>query len=435
MSRVDERFGPATRPLRGSLAVPGDKSISHRAALLGAMSEGTVRIEGYLRSADTLATLEAVSALGASVSRERDAVIVKGVGLRGVREPVGPIDVRNAGTLLRLLPGWLAGQEGRSFTLDGDESIRRRPVDRIIAPLEQMGASISAAGGRTAPVTVHGAKLRGIRYTQPIASAQVKSAVLIAGLLADGPTVVSEPAPSRDHTERMLLAMGAQLRRHGRRVTVTPGDALQARDLFVPGDPSSAAFWVTAALLVPGSTLHIHPVAANWTRCGFIAIARRMGAAIEGELEQPSAQLRALEPATALEATHGPLTGTTVEGAEVPLAIDELPLVALLGCFAEGETVVTGAGELRVKESDRIATVVEGLRALGATIKGTEDGFVVRGTGGLRGGVLHAHGDHRLAMLGAIAGLASREGVEVIGMEAAAVSYPGFAGDLARLTR
>jgi 3-phosphoshikimate 1-carboxyvinyltransferase len=432
---VTSLFAPASRGLSGSVVAPADKSISHRAALLAAMSDGVVRIEGYLRAADTLATLEAVAALGAGVEMGGEEVVVSGVGLRGARAPAATIDVQNSGTLLRLLPGWLAGQEGRTFVLDGDESIRRRPVDRIVTPLEQMGARLEATDGRTAPLTVHGGPLKGIEYAMPVASAQVKSAVLLAGLLADGPTTVIEPAPSRDHTERMLLAMGVELHRDGARITVRPADGARPSDLRVPGDPSSAAFLIAAATLIEGSAVTVGNVAANWTRTGFIEIARRMGAAIDGEIEPPGAPLRAHEPTTALEVTHSGLRGTVVEPAEIALAIDELPLVALLGCFAEGETVISGAQELRLKETDRIVTVVEGLSALGAAIEATDDGFVVRGAGGLRGGVLHSHGDHRLAMLGAIAGLASREGVEVVGMDAAAVSYPGFVDDVMRLSR
>jgi 3-phosphoshikimate 1-carboxyvinyltransferase len=258
--------------------------------------------------------------------------------------------------------------------------------------------------------------------------------VLMAGLVADGATTVLEPLPSRDHTERMLAAAGVSIHRNGRRVTVANTDELELDTLTVPGDPSSAAFAVAAGVLIPGSRLIVRNVGANWTRTGFMRIVQRMGGIVIGDLEEDlSDDIPTTEPVTDLDVMSGPLVGTTVEPDEVPLAIDELPLVALLGCFAEGETVVRGAQELRVKESDRIATVVEGLRGLGADIEATEDGFAVRGTGGLRGGVLHAHGDHRLAMLGAVAGLASREGVEVVGMEAAAVSYPGFAEDLASL--
>ena len=343
------------------------------------------------------------------------------------------IDVGNAGTLMRLLPGWLAGQPGGSWTLDGDESIRRRPVDRIAEPLRLMGARIDARDDRFAPFTVTGSPLQAIDYALPVASAQIKSCVLLAGLLAERgdhrDRARAQPRPHR--------AAAAALRRdrhaRGARIAVCPQDELELGDLHVPGDPSSAAFHVAAAVLVPGSRIVVEGMAANWTRVGFLRILERMGAVLVGELEPHGAPLSPDEPVTELDVAHGGLVGTTVEAAEVPLAIDELPLVALLGCFAEGETVVRGAEELRVKETDRIATVVDGLRGLGAEIEATADGFVVQGTGGLRGGTIASHGDHRLAMLGAVAGLASREGVEVDGMEAAAVSYPGFEADLAAL--
>jgi 3-phosphoshikimate 1-carboxyvinyltransferase len=430
------RFDPAARGLRGALRVPADKSISHRAALLAAMSSGgPVRVRNYLDAADTNSTLAAVQAVGARVERGDGELLIRGCGLRGARELAGgaAVDVGNAGTLMRLLPGWLAGQDGRSWMLDGDASIRRRPVDRIAEPLREMGARIDAREGRFTPFAVHGAALTGIEYTLPVASAQVKSCVLLAGLLAAGETTVVEPAPSRDHTERMLARAGAPIERSDGRIAVRPVETLTLDAIDVPGDCSSAAFFVAAALLVPGSRVVLEEVNVNWTRTGFLRIAARMGASVDAELERAGA-FAPVEPVSALEVAHGPLRGTTVEPEEVPLAIDELPLVALLGCFAEGETVVRGAGELRVKESDRIATVVDGLRGLGAEIEATDDGVAVRGAGGLRGGRIASHGDHRLAMLGAIAGLASREGVEVEGMDAAAVSYPGFAADVARLT-
>jgi 3-phosphoshikimate 1-carboxyvinyltransferase len=431
---VNARFAPSG-PLRGTLTVAPDKSISHRAALLAAMGVDPVRITGYLDAEDTNSTLAAVRALGALVERpDGDGVVtVRGPGLRAAAPADGPIDVGNAGTLMRLLPGWLAGQDGGSWTLDGDASIRTRPVDRIARPLELMGAELEARDGRFAPFTVTGRPLRGIEYELPVASAQIKSCVLLAGLLAEGPTTVIEPAPSRDHTERMLRAAGVQVERDGNRVTVCPQDELELERVDVPGDPSSAAFHVAAAVLVPGSRIVLERHAANWTRVGFLRILERMGGVVIGDLELPSAEIPAGEPMTELDVAHGPLVGTVVEADEVPLAIDELPLVALLGCFAEGETVVRGAAELRVKETDRIATVVDGLNGLGASIEATPDGFVVQGRTGLRGGSIEAHGDHRLAMLGAVAGLVSREGVEVVGMEAAAVSYPGFERDLASL--
>jgi len=429
---VDVRFEPSGG-LRGELTAPADKSISHRAALLGAMASEPVRIENYLHAADTDSTLAAVQALGALVQVRDGAVVIRGTGLREDREPDGPIDVGNAGTLLRLLPGWLAAQEGRAFTLDGDESVRRRPVDRIAEPLRLMGARLDARESRFPPLTVHGARLRSISYELPVASAQVKSCVLLAALAADGATTVGEPARSRDHTERMLLRAGVNIHRNGRHVTVVNADELVLDRVVVPSDPSSAAFAIAAAVLVPGSRLLVRDVGANWTRTGFLRIVQRMKGIVLGELEDESGELSSEEPICDLDVAHGALEATTVEPEEVPLAIDELPLVALLGCFAEGDTLVRGAGELRVKESDRIATVVEGLRGLGADVEATEDGFAVRGAGGLKGGVIDAAGDHRLAMMGAVAGLASREGVLVRGMEAAAVSYPGFVTDLATL--
>ncbi len=429
---MNMRFEPA-HALSGTVRAPADKSISHRVALLGAMSSEPVRIERYLHAADTTSTLEAVQALGALVEVNGENVVVRGSGLREAREPEGTIDVGNAGTLMRLLPGWLAAQEGRSFTLDGDESIRRRPVDRIAAPLEQMGADLRARDGRFAPLEVHGAHLRAISYELEVPSAQVKSCVLFAGLAADGATTVGEPTRSRDHTERLLLRAGVAIHRNGRHVTVVNTDELALEPISVPGDPSSAAFLIAAGVLVPGSRLLISDVGVNWTRVGFLRILRRMRGIVLGDLEDESGELTRDEPVSDLDVAHGALEGTVVEGEEVPLAIDELPLVALLGCFAEGETLVRGAQELRVKETDRIAGVVDGLRGLGAEIEATPDGFVVQGTGGLRGGTIDAQGDHRMAMVGAVAGLASKEGVEVIGMDAAAVSYPGFIEDVQRL--
>jgi 3-phosphoshikimate 1-carboxyvinyltransferase len=430
---MDVRFEPSSG-LHGELTAPADKSISHRAALLGAMSCEPTRIENYLHAADTDSTLAAVQALGALVEQRDGVTTVRGTGLREARPPDGPIDVGNAGTLLRLLPGWLAAQEGRSFTLDGDESIRRRPVDRVAEPLRMMGATVQAREGRYPPFTVHGGRLRSISYELPVASAQVKSCLLLAALAADGATTVGEPARSRDHTERMLLRAGVSIHRNGRHVTVVNADELVLDRVVVPSDPSSAAFAIAAGVLVPGSRLLIRDVGANWTRTGFLRIVQRMRGIVLGDLEGESGELTAHEPICDLDVAHGALEGTTVEPEEVPLAIDELPLVALLGCFAEGDTIVRGAQELRVKEIDRISTVVEGLRGLGAEIEAAEDGFAVRGTHGLTGGVIDAAGDHRLAMMGAVAGLASREGVTVRGMEAAAVSYPGFVEDIAALS-
>ncbi|MDO8212739.1 3-phosphoshikimate 1-carboxyvinyltransferase [Conexibacter sp. CPCC 206217] len=427
------RFEPADGGLRGTLRVPPDKSISHRSAIFAAMTPEPVRVRNYLDAADTNSTLAAVEQIGAQVERRGGGeLLIRGCGLRSPRATDGPIDVGNAGTLMRLLPGWLAAQPGTAWTFDGDRSIRRRPIDRIAEPLRQMGATIEPTDDRYPPFTLRGAELRGIEYVLPVASAQVKSCVLLAGMNTTEPTTVVEPAPSRDHTERMLAAAGVPVSRDGERVTVRRVERLGLDAIDVPGDFSSAAFWIAAAVLVPGSRIVLEDVNVNWTRTGFARIVERMGGIVSGELE-PAGAFTPGEPVSALEIAHGPLRGTTVEAAEVPLAIDELPLVALLGCFAEGETVVRGAAELKVKESDRIQTVVDGLRGLGAGIEATDDGFVVQGGSGLRGGSIGSHGDHRMAMLGAIAGLASREGVVVEGMDAAAVSYPGFTQDLARL--
>lgn len=431
------RFDPAG-PLRGSLRPPADKSISHRAALIAAMGEGETQINGYLDGEDTLSTLAAVRALGAEVRTGRTsgtdtlhppglAVRIEGVGLRGARPAA--IDVGNAGTLLRLLPGWLAGQAGGEWTLDGDDSIRRRPVDRITEPLRRMGAQLSAREDRLPPLQVTGAPLNGITYELPVASAQVKSCLLFAGLLADSETAVIESHPSRDHTERMLAAAGAEIHTVDGTVTIQPAERLEPGAAIIPADISSAAFFLVAATLVAGSEVILEGVGVNPTRTGILTILERMGAEIELE---PGGEAGG-EPVAELRVRPAPLRGTEVGGAEIPLAIDELPLVALAACFAEGTTTIRDAAELRRKESDRVETVAAALNALGGEVEPTADGMVVSGSGGLRGGTIASHGDHRIAMLGAVAGLASREGVEVEGMEAAAVSYPGFEHDLGSL--
>ncbi|MGC1166686.1 MAG: 3-phosphoshikimate 1-carboxyvinyltransferase, partial [Solirubrobacterales bacterium] len=345
------------------------------------------------------------------------------------------------------LPGWLAGQDGGRWTLDGDDSIRRRPVDRVAIPLRQMGADLSCREERLPPLEIAGTALHGIEYELPVASAQVKSCVLFAGLLAEGETRVIEGNPSRDHTERMLAAAGATIeRRDGadanrvgvsspperdsrQIVAVRPVDRLEPGAIVVPADISSAAFFIVAALLVGGSEVVLERVGLNPTRSGLLTILGRMGAEIEAI---PGGE-EGGEPIGDLRVRVSDLRATAVGGAEVPLAIDELPLVALAACFADGTTTIGDAAELRRKESDRIATVSAALSALGGEVEATADGMVVTGGGGLRGGAIDSHGDHRIAMLGAIAGLASREGVEVHGMDAAAVSYPGFEADLQAL--
>jgi 3-phosphoshikimate 1-carboxyvinyltransferase len=354
------RFDPQG-PLRGPLRPPADKSISHRAALIAAMSEGETLIEGYLDAADTRSTLDAVAALGAGVERlgpEPGAPLrIRGVGLRGPAPAA--IDAGNAGTLLRLLPGWLAGQDGGEWTLDGDDSIRRRPVDRVAAPLRRMGAELSCREERLPPLRIRGVPLRGIEYELPVASAQVKSCLLFAGLLAEGETRIVEPLPTRDHSERLLAAAGAEVGRDGDTVVIQPAARLEVERIVVPADLSSAAFFVVAALLVPGSEVMVEGVGLNPTRVGLLSILERMGA----EIEAIPIGERGGEPIGDLRVVASELRGTEVGAAEVPLAIDELPLVALAACFAEGTTTIRDAAELRRKESDRIETVTAALSA------------------------------------------------------------------------
>jgi 3-phosphoshikimate 1-carboxyvinyltransferase len=415
------RVEPAS-VLRGHVAVPGDKSISHRAVLVSAICDGATEITGFGRSADTEATIAAVRSLGAEVVEEDvDVLRVHGRGLRGLAAPGEPIDCGNAGTLMRLLPGILAGQQGR-FELVGDESLSTRPMERVAEPLRRMGASVETTEGH-APVVVEGASLRGIEYELPVASAQVKSAILFAGLLADGETTVVEPLPSRDHTERMLEQAGARVRRVPGRVSIVAPDRLRLDRVDVPGDFSSAAPLLVAAAIVPGSDVTVHGVGLNPGRIGLLDALERMGARVAVYNRRSIGG----EPAGDVQIHATELVGTRVSAAEVPALVDEIPLFAVAASHARGESVVRGAAELRVKESDRIEAVVEELRRIGAHIRATPDGFRIRGVPArLRGGVVGARGDHRIAMLGAIAGVASREGVDVQGAEAVETSFPGF---------
>jgi 3-phosphoshikimate 1-carboxyvinyltransferase len=416
--------------LVGHLSVPGDKSISHRSVLLGAIGEGDTHVLGFGRSADTQSTIDAVRALGVEVDDVADdELIVHGVGLRGLRP--GSVDCGNAGTLMRLLAGILAGQEGR-FELTGDESLAARPMERIAEPLRRMGASVETTDGH-APVVVTGSgSLQGIDYALPVASAQVKSAVLLAGLNAATPTTVVEPRPTRDHTELMLEAAGVAVRRRQTSVTVEPAGALRLGEVLVPGDFSSAAPFIVAAALLPGSELTIHDVNLNPRRIGLLVALERMGARISIFNRRTAGA----ELVADLEIRSTPLTAADVSADEVPAMVDELPLLALAAAHARGKTTVSGAEELRVKESDRIEAVAEALRAVGARVKATEDGWQITGVPSrLRGGRIESVGDHRIAMLGAVAGLVSREPVEIEGAEAVAVSFPGFFDLLEGVTR
>ena len=417
------RVEPAVA-LRGDVAVPGDKSISHRAVLVGSIAEGVSEVGGFGVSDDTLATVDAMRSLGVPIETDGDAARIEGVGLRGLRSPAGPIDCRNAGTLLRLLAGILAGQEGR-FELVGDESLSRRPLERIAEPLRRMGATVATTDGH-APLVVEASRnLAPIAYELPVASAQVKSCVLLAGILASsGPTSVREPAATRDHMERMLTAAGARVSRKPRAASVWPAASLRPLAFEVPGDFSSAAPFLAAASVLAGSALRVHGVGVNPSRTGFLSVLERMGARVAFF----NRRSRGGEPVADLEVEAAELVATEIRPDEVPLLIDELPLFALVAGMARGESVVTGAQELRVKESDRIESVKEALRPLGIRIEASDDGFRVRGvpTRPKGGGVVRAAGDHRIAMLAAVAGLVSREGVEIEGAEAVAVSYPDF---------
>ena len=415
------KIAPAAA-LRGHIAVPGDKSISHRAVMLGAIADGETSVRGFGRSQDTEATIGAVRALGATVhDDEVDALRIEGVGLRGLRDPGEPIDCGNSGTTIRLLAGILAGEHGR-FELTGDDSLRRRPMERIAGPLVQMGAVVETTGG-TPPLTIDGGELHGIRYELPVASAQVKSCVLLAGLYAQGRTTVVEPLPTRDHTELMLQAGGVQVRRQQRRISVGPAERLSLGEVVVPGDFSAAAPFIVAATLLPGSELTIHDVGLNPRRTGLLDVLARMGARVTIFHRHRSGG----EPVGDVEVLSAELVATTVTGDEVPLLVDELPLFALAASSAHGTSRVEGARELRVKETDRIETVTASLRALGARVTATEDGLEIRGVPTRpKGGSMSSQGDHRIAMLGAVAGLVSRDGVQLEGSEAVAVSFPGF---------
>ncbi|HEX6699547.1 MAG TPA: 3-phosphoshikimate 1-carboxyvinyltransferase [Gaiellaceae bacterium] len=418
--------------LVGDVAVPGVKGICQRGVLLGAVAEGESELRGFGHAADTDSAIHVARALGAEVSELGDDVVrVRGVGLRGLREANGPLDCGNAGTVMRLVSGLLAGQEGRRFELVGDESLSARPV-RIAAPLREMGARVETTDGH-APVVVEGAELRPLRYELPVASAQVKSCVLLAGLYArGGSTKVVEPVPTRDHTERVLTSLGVRVRRRGHEIAVEPVDALPPLSLDIPGDFSSAAPFVVAATLLSGSDLRIHGVNLNPTRTGFLDVLERMGARIAVFNRRSAGG----EPVGDLEVRSAELVATEIGPEEVPRLVDELPLFALVAAMARGDSVVRGAAELRVKESDRIETVTMSLRALGVRISESDDGFRVRGVPSRpRGGGMDSHGDHRIAMLGAVAGLLSRDGVEVGGAEAVAISFPGFFELLSSVTR
>jgi 3-phosphoshikimate 1-carboxyvinyltransferase len=415
--------------LAGHLAVPGDKSVSHRALLLGAVSDGDTVIRGWGRSADTESTLAAVRALGVQVGEGGDQLTVVGVGLRGLQS--AEIDCGNAGTLARLLPGLLAFQRG-TFMLTGDESLSGRPMERIAEPLRRMGAMIETTDGHL-PLTITGAELTAIDYELPVASAQVKSAVLLAALGATGRTTVIEPTPTRDHTELMLRAGGVTVSSRPSSVSVDPPQQISLGSVDVPGDFSSAAPFIVAATLVPESRIVIHDVNLNPRRTGLLDVLDRMG----GRVGILARRRVGVEQVGDLEVRYAEqLTATKITSPEVPGLVDELPLFGLLAACARGESWVYGAAELRHKETDRIEALVDALRAIGVRAKAHDDGFSVVGVPTRpRGGRVLSHGDHRIAMLGAVAGLISREGVQIEGAKSVAVSFPGFYDLLERLVQ
>ncbi len=415
------------RPLRGVLRVPGDKSISHRAAILGAIAHGTTRVSGFLRAEDCLSTVQCLRALGASIEERGTDLEIRGAALQ---EPEDILDVGNSGTTIRLLAGVLAGHRFHSV-LTGDASVRRRPMDRVVDPLRRMGARISGRqGGRLAPLAIDGGGLSGIAYTTPVASAQVKSAVLLAGLFADGDTAVREPLQSRDHTERMMGAFGAEVIRAGLTTRLHGPVALRGRDVRVPGDLSSAAFLLVAAALVPGSDLAVADVGLNPTRTGVLDVLRMMGAGVEvRDLRDEGG-----EPVGTVAVRASQLHGVTIGGDLIPRAIDELPVLAVAASLADGETVIRDAAELRVKESDRVAALARELGRLGARVEPQPDGLAIVGTHRLRGGRVSSGGDHRIAMALAVAGLCAGGPVTIDDPACIETSFPGFAAALRRAT-
>jgi 3-phosphoshikimate 1-carboxyvinyltransferase len=416
----------ARSPLHGAMHVPGDKSISHRAALLGGIASGTTAVEGFLRGDDCLATLGCLRAMGVRVDDDGTRLVIHGGGLR---EPEEILDVGNSGTTIRLLSGVLAGQPFHSV-VTGDASIRRRPMERISVPLRRMGARITGRqGGRLAPLAIEGGGLRGIVYDTPVASAQVKSAVLLAGLFAEGETTVREPSQSRDHTERMLAAFGVPVERDGLAVRLRGPARLRGTALRVPGDLSSAAFFLVAAALVPGSELTVEDVGLNPTRTGVLDALEQMGAdvRIAGRHEEGG------EPVGTVTVRASRLRGIAIGGPMIPRAIDELPVIAVAAALAEGETVIQDAAELRVKESDRIAALARGLGALGAKVEPRPDGLVIEGVPRLHGGRVSSGGDHRIAMAMAVAALRADGQVEIDDPACIQTSFPAFEETLRRV--
>lgn len=421
--------------LKGEVQIPGDKSISHRAVMLGSIARGTTEISHFLSGADCLSTIHCFQKMGIEIEQSKDLVLVHGRGLRGLKAPRGILDTGNSGTTTRLICGILSGQDFSSV-LSGDDSLNSRPMKRIMDPLNQMGARItSIQDNNCAPLRIEPGTLHGIRYVSPVASAQVKSSVLLAGLYADSPVSVTEPVLSRNHTELMLGSFGADISSElhadgSATASVSPCAELYGQKIQVPGDISSAAYFIAAGLLVPGSRLLVKNVGINPTRAGFLEICRKMGADI-GYLNRQS---QGGEETADLLVTPKPLTGTVIEGAVIPSLIDEIPILAVMAAFAEGTTVIRDAAELKVKETNRIQTVTENLLAMGAEIIPTEDGMIIHGTGALKGTQIQSHLDHRIAMAFSVAALAAEGTTTILDSQCVDVSYPGFFAQLMDLS-
>ncbi|WP_283675264.1 3-phosphoshikimate 1-carboxyvinyltransferase [Butyricicoccus sp. Marseille-Q5471] len=414
-------------PLRGEITVPGDKSISHRAVMLGALAKGTTHITGFLMGEDCLSTIDCFRKMGVEIGITEDEVIVHGVGLHGLSAPQDALYTGNSGTTTRLLCGILAGQ---SFpvTMSGDPSIQKRPMGRVIKPLREMGARIDGRDDNFCPLTIHPSELCGIEYTLPVASAQLKSAILLAGLYAEGQTTVIEPAPSRDHTERMFRALGVEVETHDGVITLDPPEELHALDIAVPADISSAAFFLVAGAIVPGSELTIKNVGVNPTRTGILDVLRDMGAEITEKNFRDDA-----EPVCDLIVKYSALHGTTIGGEIIPRLIDELPVIAVAAAFAQGETIIRDAQELKVKESNRIAAMVTELKKAGVDVEETEDGMIIRGGKKPHGATFETYKDHRIAMSLAVCALACEGASRILDPEVVAISYPTFFETLQKL--
>ncbi|GAB2045009.1 3-phosphoshikimate 1-carboxyvinyltransferase [Agathobaculum sp. TL06] len=414
-------------PLRGEITVPGDKSISHRAVMLGALANGTTHITGFLMGEDCLSTIDCFRKMGVEIEITDSEVIVEGVGLHGLCAPEETLYTGNSGTTTRLLCGILAGQPFTA-TLNGDASIQKRPMGRVIKPLREMGASIEGKNDNYCPLTLYPSELYGIEYRLPVASAQLKSAILLAGLYAEGQTTVIEPAPSRDHTERMFRALGVEVETHGSTITLEPPEDLHAVDIRVPGDISSAAFFLVAGAIVEGSELTIRNVGVNPTRTGILDVLREMGADISISNFHDDA-----EPVCDLTVKHSMLRGVEIGGSIIPRLIDELPVIAVAAAYAEGETVIRDAQELKVKESNRIAAMVTELKKAGVDVEETDDGMIIRGGKRPHGAAFETYKDHRIAMSLAVLALAARSACRIDEPEVVAISYPDFFHTLERL--